>query len=70
MDTTTDHFTPLALRVRGNNINLIYYFKHIIANCPWADSEVVKGVMGILRGLANREVRVQLMFIGIIEEIL
>ena len=21
MDTTTDHFTPLALRVRGNNMD-------------------------------------------------
>ena len=26
MDTTTDHFTPLALRVRGNNRSLIQVY--------------------------------------------
>ena len=44
---------------------------HIIASCPWVDPEVVKGGDGnSSKGLANREVRVQLMFIGIIEVIL
>ena len=30
MDTTVDHFTPLALRVRGNNLNQLPI--HEIAN--------------------------------------
>ena len=30
MDTTTDHFTPLALRVRGNNTILMMVLEAVI----------------------------------------
>ena len=33
MDTTTDHFTPLALRVRGNNDSMNFYYNGCGKGC-------------------------------------